>query len=288
MSKDIKGGIIGPRLSVLFGFFIIMLIAVSFCQSFISELPINERTKLLTVSAIQCVLAFILPAYIMARISSSEPFSLLGLSQKFSFKSIIGVIIIFIIGLPFLNQLVYWNESLSLPESLKGVENFFRGMEDRAATTTDIILKTDSFGGMVSGVLIIGILTGLSEEILFRGALQRTIFLGNRSAAFAIWITALVFSFMHFQFFGFVPRVLLGAFFGYLLYWTGSLWPAIIAHALNNSIVVVGSWMEENSIISSDPGSYGLVTEGLPWPCIISFILLVLFFYFFRLYFFNK
>lgn len=288
MSRTQKGGGIGPRLSVLFGFFVIMLVFVSFCQPFINELPIGEREKLLAVSSVQSFFAFIVPAYIMARVSSPSPFRLLGLAQGFSWKAIAGIVILFIIGLPFLNQIVYWNESLSLPASMKGMEEVFRNMEERAEATTDLLLHTYTVGGLLSGILIVGCLTGLSEEILFRGALQKTFGEGGWKPSVAIWVAAAVFSFMHFQFFGFVPRILLGALFGYLLVWTGSLWPSVFAHALNNSIVVVTVWIENKNFISGNAGDFGVVTDSFPWPFMVSLVFLSIFFYCFRsTFFFN-
>ena len=76
-------------------------------------------------------------------------------------------------------------------------------------------------------------------------------------AHIAIWTTAIIFSAMHFQFYGFIPRVLLGAFFGYLAFWSGSLWLPIFAHALNNSLVVLSTWLVKRNAINIDINKIG-------------------------------
>ncbi|MDE6177435.1 MAG: CPBP family intramembrane metalloprotease, partial [Paramuribaculum sp.] len=92
---------------------------------------------------------------------------------------------------------------------------------------------------LIISVIIIGVLAGVSEELFFRGTLQRLLITRPMPPHIAIWLTAVIFSLVHFQFFGFVPRVLLGAFFGYLAWWSGSVWLPAIIHAVNNSVVVI-------------------------------------------------
>ena len=99
--------------------------------------------------------------------------------------------------------------------------------------------------------------TGLGEEMFFRGALQRICCDGMRRRHLAVWTAAFVFSTLHFQFFGFVPRLVLGAFFGYAYLWSGSLWVPVIGHALNNSAVVAFMWMGNNSIDVAAMGEAG-------------------------------
>ncbi|MDE6269714.1 MAG: CPBP family intramembrane metalloprotease, partial [Muribaculaceae bacterium] len=91
-------------------------------------------------------------------------------------------------------------------------------------------------------ILIIGVAAGVSEELFFRGALQRLLSTGGMSTHAAVWTAAVVFSAMHLQFFGFVPRMLLGAYFGYLLVWSRSIWLPAAAHALNNTVYVIMQW----------------------------------------------
>ena len=173
---------------------------------------------------------------------------------------------------------MYLNEQLSLPDSLYAIEQWMRATEDAAKAVTDSFLTGNTILGLLGCVLLLGVLTGLSEEMLFRGALQGTL-IESRNVHFSIWLTAFVFSVLHFQFFGFVPRMLLGAIFGYLLVWTGSLWVPVIAHALNNSVVVISSYFhpttpEAANAIKTSFETIGVPTDGdFPKLAFISLIL---------------
>lgn len=276
------------RLGVLFGLFLLMMIALTFIVGFIPVLNLNPRTAGLLLATLQGIFVFILPAVLYGRVFSFSPFKSLGLSQSPSGLQILGVILVFIIALPMLNQLIFWNEAVILPDFLSGLEKTLKEMEKQAVESTEILLSTKSFGGMLMGVLIIGVLTGLAEEIFFRGALQRAFINSNIGPHKAIWITAFIFSAMHFQFYGFIPRLLLGAFFGYVFWWSGSLWVSIFAHALNNSLVVITTWLEKSDITSFDIEQFGISSDSFPWIPLVSFALVVIFFSFFKSLFYDR
>lgn len=128
------------------------------------------------------------------------------------------------------------------PEVLKGIEQWMRKMEDEGAKTTAAILKMKSIGDFLITLFIIAIVPAICEEFLFRGALQRTFLRWIKNPHVAIWISAIIFSTIHFQFYGFFPRLFLGAAFGYIYFWTGSLWYTIFAHFLNNGFAVGMAW----------------------------------------------
>ena len=125
---------------------------------------------------------------------------------------------------------------------LFGMSLMGQALERRAGNSLRALLER------LTNNRLTGLLTGLGEEMFFRGALQRICCDGMRRRHLAVWTAAFVFSTLHFQFFGFVPRLVLGAFFGYAYLWSGSLWVPVIGHALNNSAVVAFMWMGNNSI----------------------------------------
>ena len=131
------------------------------------------------------------------------------------------------------------NQHLVLPSWMNSIETWMRSSEDQATEITKAFLSTKSIGGLLGNLVIVAVLPALGEELLFRGLLQKLIkrMTGNGHAA--IWITAALFSALHLQFFGFLPRLLLGALFGYLLEWTGMLWLPILAHFINNATGVI-------------------------------------------------
>ena len=156
---------------------------------------------------------------------------------------------------------IYWNYHITLPESMSGFEASARALEETAFNTMKTLLANDSAAALIVNILIVGVLAGLSEELLFRGCFQRLLTTGGVNPHVAIWIVAIFFSAMHFQLFGFVPRTLLGAYFGYLLLWSGSLWVPVTAHILNNVMFVLTAWYQ----VRTD-GADSLSAEPSLWP----------------------
>ena len=104
-----------------------------------------------------------------------------------------------------------------------GIEKWMKDAEESAAEITKAFLDVKTIPGLVFNVFMIAFLPAVGEELLFRGIIQRIFTDMTKSHHWGIWISAILFSAMHFQFYGFVPRVLLGALFGYLLVWSGSI-----------------------------------------------------------------
>lgn len=278
----------GMRLMVLFASFFVMLLMTSVISAALTSFSgLQERTGLLLSSAFQCVLAFCIPAYVTARFSSNRPLGFLGIGGHVSVRAFAGVIIVYILALPAMNYIIEWNEGIHFPEWASGLEATLREWENTNGSVADKVLDAHSIAAMLAGVAVVGLLTGFSEEVFFRGAMQTVFKDSGISAGAAVCASAFIFSALHFQFFGFVPRFIMGAFFGYLLIWTGSLWPGVFAHALNNSIVVVEYWIGANN---GNGGISYLSKMGdgeMPWGAIMSAAATILFFLRFREYFFK-
>lgn len=238
----------GLRLSVLFGSFFFLLIAVSIIINAIDTVPsLNERSRILLSSTLQCLLAFCVPAYLLARFSADKKWATwLEIAKTPKLMALTGVVIVYIVSMPAMEWLIEWNSNIKLPESMSGLETILRNWEETGESATKVLLESNGIFELILGVLVVGIMTGFSEELFFRGGLQGILSRTNMGSAAAVWIAAIIFSTMHFQFFGFIPRLLMGAFFGYLLVWSRCLWIPVFAHALNNSIVVISSALSGN------------------------------------------
>lgn len=234
--------------------FILLFVGLCLCSACTaicdSIFGASTRSSLLAQSVCQSLLVFIIPAVATYRIfySGRESMERMGIGNSLSLSAIIMALITFFAALPAMNLIIDWNYHIAFPDSL---EKLFRQWEAAAQGITDIMLATQSIGGLISGVLIVGVLTGIAEEFFFRGALQRMLVGRGMTAVGAIWLSALVFSIMHFQPFGFIPRLLLGAFFGYLLLWSGSIWLPALLHAVNNSMVVMMVWLSGRGVDTS-------------------------------------
>lgn len=194
---------------------------------------------------------FILPALWFAKMESNNWLAFLKLN-RFSWI-LVGLTILIMFGLAqFLEYINDLNKSMALPSFLKDLEAWMLLKEQQMELITKQLLVMPSVNSFLVNILMLAIIPAIGEELTFRGCLQKIFkrWTGNYHAA--IWITAIIFSSIHFQFYGFIPRMLLGALFGYLFVWSGSLWIPIVGHFLNNAAAVVTAYVYQQNGKSVD------------------------------------
>lgn len=160
-----------------------------------------------------------------------------------------------------------WNASIELPESMAGLEHWAEDLEESMEVLTKYLTEFESTGYLMVAIIVIAILPGIGEELLFRGFLQNLLKRITKNDHVAIWVTAILFSAIHFQFYGFIPRMLLGALFGYLYVWSGNLLIPIVAHFLNNFVSLMALYIYQKGLTDIDVES----TEALPTMYILIF-----------------
>ena len=185
---------------------------------------------------------------------------------------LIGVVLMFV-SLPVTNQLARWNENTSLFSTFEKLEDYLRELEDMAAATTEKMLNVNTFGGLLLNLLVIALIPAIGEELTFRGVLQQGL-ARKMNPHIAIVVSAAIFSFIHFQFFGFLPRMFLGLLLGYMFYITGSLWTSILMHFVNNATAVVVYYLNNKGTISVDAEHFGEAPNT--WMVTISLVVTVL------------
>lgn len=288
------GGLYGTELTytkrvvLMFCVFILMWALASFAfQIAGSFAPAGTRKFLLLTSVFQNLICFAGTAVVCALFLSKRPMEMLGVNRSGTWLSVGGVLLVYAVGLPFMNQVIYWNAQMHLPGFMSAVESTLRGWEAQAVNSTNVMLGGTSWSALAVNILCVGVVTGVCEELLFRGTFQRIISSGPLGIHLSIWITAVIFSLLHFQFFGFLPRVILGAFFGYLFYWTGSIWIAATAHVINNSVYVITKWLEGRGIQWADSDTFGVTTHGFPAMACVSLVLILFIIFTLRPYLFK-
>ncbi|BBE17832.1 abortive infection protein [Aquipluma nitroreducens] len=213
---------------------------------------------------IQSIGLFVAPPFAIGWLYSGNIGEYLKINRSTRVQSFLLAAISLLMVIPVINFLGAINSQMSLPESLSGLEGWMKTMEDAAKILTEKFLKVDSFGGLLFNVFMIAILPALGEELMFRGVIQRIFSSWTKNYHWGIWITAFLFSAMHMQFYGFLPRMALGAMFGYLLVWTGTMWVPILAHFVNNLMGVLGYFLIDKGTISNDIEEWGTGTEQVP------------------------
>ena len=144
------------------------------------------------------------------------------------------------------------NQSVSFPESLKNVEVLLKGMEDKLAETTKFFTEFTSFWQFLLAFFVIAVIAGIGEELIFRGLIMRKILLGTGNPHVAIWVSAFIFAAIHFQFYGILPRMMLGVLFGYFYLWTGNIRVPIFAHIFNNGFAITIMYLHNIGIVKAD------------------------------------
>ncbi len=219
--------------------FLIVLMFVSFSFVIVAG-QFNDQSniqsmKLLT--ALQHVFLFIVPALLASFLFSGNMFRYLSFNKS-NVSMYVTVILIMILAIPVINYTGLINSKLDLPENFSGLEHTLRQLEEKAEKMTLEFLNVSTFQAYLINLLIIAVLPALGEELIFRGVMLNLFKEWFKNIHIAVFIGAFIFSFIHFQFFGFLPRFLLGILFGYLMVWSGNIWLPITAHFINNAFAV--------------------------------------------------
>jgi hypothetical protein len=215
---------------------------------------------------------FVVPPFILAMLYHENIGEFLQINRSARSQTYFLAAISLLIVIPFINFLGSLNSQMKLPESFSGIENWMKTMEDSAEIMVEKFMKVEHISGLMFNIFMIAILPALGEELLFRGVIQRIFTNWAKSYHWGIWIAAFLFSAMHLQFYGFLPRMVLGAMFGYLLVWTGTMWVPILAHFVNNTIGVLSYYLMDKGIISKEIEEWGTGSEQFP-IALLSFVL---------------
>lgn len=238
----------------------------------------SGRIPLLLVQGISGLFTFIIAPIIYLRMFEKK-----GLGQFSTIPNPLGISVLLTIAVwfsfMFLNTpIIEWNMNIDFPDFFA---EFARGMEDDLKDITEFLTTFDNIGQLLIGLLVIAVIPGIGEELLFRGLIQQKIYRSTQNAHIAIWATGLLFGLIHFQFYGMVPRMFLGVLFGYLYWWSGSLLLAMLAHFLTNGFTLLMIFLYQQEAIDFNIDG----TNEIPIGSILmsAFTFSVLFYYFFKL-----
>lgn len=217
-----------------------------------SSLPLLKELQIL-----QSVLLFIVPAGIAGYLFGHSSTAYFGLNKFPSGSVILMILFIMLVSLPLINGMVSLNEMMKLPSAFRGMEQWMKEAEDQAAQITETFLDVHSIGGFAVNMLMIAVIPAIGEELLFRGLFQRLFGEWFKNIHVAIFLAAFLFGAVHLQFYGLLPRMMLGVMFGYLYLWTGTLWAPVITHFLNNGAAVLVSYLSNTGVIHADYEKFG-------------------------------
>ncbi len=209
----------------------------------------NSWWYLMILHSVSHLFTFLIPGVVYWRWSEQhrvEEFVTRPLPSYLIFALVFFAVIAFV---PLNSWIIEWNSYLHLPEGLQRIENWMRSKEDELAETTKFLTNFDSWLKFSVALFVMAVIPAIGEEVLFRGIIQRKIYHKIRDVHASVWLTAALFSAIHLQFFGFVPRMFLGAMFGYMYFWTRNLWAPIFAHFINNGLTVFIIFLSHRNVI---------------------------------------
>lgn len=222
---------------------------------------------------------FLLPALAIAWFCSTNPKDYLSIRPLPKAEIWILTLVSMFLLSPAISLIGAFNQQMSLPEWMAPLEEWMRRQENLAQEMTEIFLQNASCLNLFLNLIVIAVAAGITEEFFFRGALQRILAKWTPNHHLVIWVTAILFSAFHLQFFGFIPRLLLGAYFGYLLYWGRNIWIPVFAHFANNAFAVIGlsnnEWKKNEFISGEIPADHLLQFTLIAMLTFILFVLLV-------------
>lgn len=179
---------------------------------------------------------FIMSSIVIARFVSRKGWvKYLKLDRTFSMQFVVASIFLILVSGPFV-ALTYWiNMQIPLP-------NWATTMEADTNAMLEAMLTMNSPTELLSNLLIMAVIPAIGEELLFRGIILQFFEKYLKKENLAVLLTAIIFSAIHLQFEGFIPRFLLGAILGYLFIWSRSIWIPIITHFFFNGVQVLGKY----------------------------------------------
>ena len=269
----------GFTFNILGGLLAIPLFHISLSELFVNGgiVPSDENAAFLKFyQIINHVGMFTVPSlvyvfFFMQRRDVAE----LGIGKLNIFSLIVSVLVL-VASTPLTSWLIELNLKMQLPSFLRGLEEQMRLMEDSASDLTELFFKDTSVGGLILNLFMIALIPAIGEELVFRGILFRIFKKWIKNIHVTVFVTAILFSAMHLQFYGFLPRLVLGILFGYLFVITRSIWIPIIAHFINNGVAVLVEWLYSRDASDTSMEAFGKAESN--WSVVVSLLMLAVLF----------
>ncbi|MFO8234275.1 MAG: CPBP family intramembrane glutamic endopeptidase [Bacteroidales bacterium] len=233
------------------------------------------------LQSFQTIGLFVLPPFIFAWLHSTSPLGYLKTRDYPMLNSLILVPVVIIVSIPFIGFLGQLNQSIGFPEILGELENWLIQREETVQGLTEKFLVANSPSEMLLNLFMIAVLPSIGEEFVFRGIIQRLFHKWTRNTHFAVIITAFIFSAMHVQFYGLLPRLFLGLLFGYFLVWSGSIWLPVLGHFVNNATAVIYYY-----VVQKQPDDYSSGIDNLEMePVVVLFSVVLIWIFCYMIYY---
>lgn len=202
------------------------------------------------------IFTFILPPIIYSMLVKETPFKSLGFNKTTLLWILIGVAMTYTI-MPLNSIIGEWNTNIKLPESMSGLEEWMKTMQEAATEMIERLVYVDNIGGLIINLFMIAGLAAFGEELLFRSIIQTSLIKLCKNAHVGIFIASAIFSFIHLEFYGFFPRLIIGLLLGYMYYYSRSIWIPMAMHFANNGTIVFLYYLNSIGAVNIDVEGFG-------------------------------
>lgn len=201
---------------------------------------------------------FLLPALAAGFLIERNAWEYLEANGRMRLPLVVLIVLLMLASIPWINYLGFLNEKLSLPDRWSDWMDRIKQSDERSWDLMKSYLATTTVWGLLFNLFMISFIPAIGEEFLFRGTVQRILNEWFRSSHLAVWTAAILFSLAHYQFLGFLPRIILGALFGYIFLWTRNIWMPVLAHFVNNAVAVIYYDLFLDGRMGTDPRQLGM------------------------------
>lgn len=222
------------------------------------------------------IFTFVLPPIVYALLIKENPFKALGFNKTTITWLFLGVAMMYAI-LPLNSVFAEWNANIKFPDSMTDFERLLQDMQERATEIMERFVNVTSIGGLILNLFMIAGLAALGEELLFRSIIQTSLIKICKNAHIGIIIASAIFSIIHMEFYGLLPRFVLGMLLGYMYYYSRSIWIPIAMHFANNGTIVFLYYLNNIGTINIDVESFGKTNI---FVLILSIIAMIALFWF--------
>lgn len=222
------------------------------------------------------IFTFVLPPIVYALLIKENPFKSLGFNKTTITWLFLGVAMMYAI-LPLNSVFAEWNANIKFPDSMTDFERLLQDMQERATEIMERFVNVTSIGGLILNLFMIAGLAALGEELLFRSIIQTSLIKVCKNAHIGIIIASAIFSIIHMEFYGLLPRFVLGMLLGYMYYYSRSIWIPIAMHFANNGTIVFLYYLNNIGTINIDVESFGKTNI---FVLILSIIAMIALFWF--------
>ena len=195
--------------------------------------------ELLIIQLCSQVFSMILPAWIYMKMDTELASALQ--TKKFNLNLCVFCLSFFLLSIPLVGFSAYYNQLIPLPDWM--IQN-----EDRVKQFIEKLLTFNSLSDLIMAFIVIAVIPAIAEEWVFRGILQNYLIRWLKNPWIGLILSAALFSGIHMQFEGFIPRFILGFSLGFVYLIGKSLWYPILLHLINNGSQVLLAYFNQEEI----------------------------------------